>query len=64
MKNLRKLDRKNLRTITGGLTDCNVDSDCGPTGCAICTDFKGGRRVCLYFYDPSDPRGCPIIDPI
>ncbi|MEI7486065.1 bacteriocin-like protein [Chryseobacterium sp. SIMBA_038] len=63
MKNLKKLNRKNLRAITGGLTECNVDLDCGPTGCAICTDFRGGRRVCLYFYDPTNMDSCPDINP-
>lgn len=63
MKNLKKLDRQNLKSITGGIEDhCMVDLDCGPLGCAKCTDLKG-HRVCLYFYDPSDPGSCPDVNP-
>jgi hypothetical protein len=62
MRNLKKLNRQNLRAISGGITDnCVVDLDCGPTGCAVCTDLKG-HRVCLYFYDTTDPRGCLITE--
>ncbi len=60
MKNLKKLNRQNLKAISGGITDnCVVDLDCGPTGCAVCTDLKG-HRVCLYLgsYDPSNPNSC------
>ncbi|MDH6250892.1 hypothetical protein M2347_000619 [Chryseobacterium sp. H1D6B] len=63
MKNLQKLNRGNLKSINGGgVNECVVDLDCGPTGCAVCTDLKG-RRVCLYFYDPQSPLGCPDINP-
>lgn|GEM_PF-1191143 len=64
MKNLKKLNRQNLRSISGGITDnCVVDSDCGPKGCAVCTDLRG-RRVCLYLnnYDPSNPNSCLITE--
>ncbi|MGE4514443.1 MAG: hypothetical protein AB7E26_11600 [Chryseobacterium sp.] len=60
MKNLKKLTRKNLSKIQGGTGDeCTADLDCGPTGCAVCTDFRG-RKVCLYLgsYDPSNPNSC------
>ncbi|AZA77890.1 hypothetical protein EG347_10340 [Chryseobacterium sp. G0186] len=64
MKNSKKLDRANLRAIIGGMMNsCAVDTDCGPRGCAICTDLKG-RKVCLYFYpyDPSIPGSCMVLE--
>lgn len=63
MKNSKKLNRQNLRAITGGLMDsCAVDLDCGPKGCAICTDLRG-RKVCFYLYpyDPSIPGSCFVL---
>ncbi|GAA5096561.1 hypothetical protein GCM10023210_30460 [Chryseobacterium ginsengisoli] len=60
MKNLKKLNRQNLRAINGGAGDeCTVDLDCGPAGCAWCTDLKG-RKVCLV--SASYPL-CPDINP-
>lgn len=58
MKNLKKLNREDLRSLNGGLlVDCQRDLDCGPTGCAWCTDLRG-RRVCLYLHDP---EACPVL---
>jgi hypothetical protein len=60
MKNLKKLNRQNLRAINGGAGDeCAVDLDCGPAGCAWCTDLKG-RKVCIV--SASYPL-CPDINP-
>ncbi|MCW1960673.1 hypothetical protein [Chryseobacterium viscerum] len=64
MRNSKKLNRENLRAIIGGGGDtCAVDLDCGPKGCAVCTDFKG-RKVCLYLfpYDPSIPGSCMVLE--
>lgn len=64
MKNFQKLNRKSLKAISGGITDnCVVDLDCGPKGCAVCTDLKG-HRVCLYLYpyDPSRPESCMVLE--
>lgn len=64
MKNLKKLNRESLRAVMGGTMDsCAVDLDCGPKGCAVCTDLKG-RKVCLYFYpyDPSVPGSCMVLE--
>ncbi|MBL1219589.1 hypothetical protein JET18_02005 [Chryseobacterium sp. L7] len=64
MKNSKKLSRENLRSIIGGMGDsCAVDLDCGPTGCAKCTDLRG-RKVCFYLYpyDPSIPGSCPVLE--
>lgn len=52
MKNLKKLNRDDLKSLNGGsLVSCRIDLDCGPTGCAWCTDLRG-QRVCLYLVDP------------
>jgi len=61
MKNLKKLNRENLKSISGGaFTDqCQVDLDCGPIGCAWCTELRG-RKVCLYSINY--PL-CPDINP-
>ncbi|WP_410493962.1 bacteriocin-like protein [Chryseobacterium sp. T16E-39] len=62
MKNLKKLNRVNLKSIDGGgtlLDECQVDLDCGPTGCAWCTDLRG-RKVCLY--STTNPLGCPDVN--
>ncbi len=38
MKNLEKLDRQHLKTITGsGGDQCSTDLDSGQAGCAECT---------------------------
>ncbi|MDQ1160836.1 hypothetical protein QE422_001204 [Chryseobacterium sp. SORGH_AS 447] len=59
MKNLKKLNRRDLSTIKGSAGDeCSTDLDCAPAGCAACTDFKG-RKVCLYFYKPLECPGNP-----
>jgi hypothetical protein len=51
MKNLKKLNRENLKAIAGGAGDeCNVDLDCGPKGCAWCTEVRG-RKLCLRSID-------------
>lgn len=58
MKNLKKLNRENLRLINGGAVngECMVDLDCGPAGCAVCVAVPSkNRNLCLYF---SDPRAC------
>lgn len=59
MKNLKKLNRQNLKAINGGaLSDeCQIDLNCGEPGCAICTEVRG-RKVCLYF--TNDPFNCPF----
>lgn len=62
MKNLKKLDRAYLRSVNGGFAgdQCRVNLDCGPAGCAICTDFRG-HNVCLYY---NDPQKCPDLTPL
>ncbi|KQT23890.1 hypothetical protein ASG22_07645 [Chryseobacterium sp. Leaf405] len=60
MKNLKKLNRSNLKTIQEGAgDDCQIDLDCGPAGCAWCTDFKG-RKICLV---SSNYPFCQDINP-
>lgn len=64
MKNLKKLNREDLRSLIGGKMDvCAIDLDCGPKGCAVCTDLRG-RKVCLYLYpyEPSNPASCMGIE--
>lgn len=64
MRNLKKLNRQNLRALNGGMMDgCAVDLDCGPKGCAICTELRG-RKVCFYLYpyDPSIPGSCMVLE--
>ncbi len=61
MKNLKKLNRSNLKSIQGGADGaCQVDADCGPVGCAWCTEFRG-RKVCLY---SANYPLCNGIDPL
>ncbi|WP_123905731.1 hypothetical protein [Chryseobacterium sp. ERMR1:04] len=64
MKNLKKLNRENLRSINGGAlsSSCVVDLDCGPTGCAVCTTV-GTRKRCLYFFDTDISLGCQSLYP-
>lgn len=53
MKNLKKLDRQNLRAINGGTADsCQVDADCGAIGCAVCVTIRETFKTCMFVIDP------------
>lgn len=63
MENFKKLNRESLKSISGGalLNECQVDLDCGPAGCAWCTDLRG-RKVCLYLFNTPIQLGCPDVN--
>ncbi|MFC3159269.1 hypothetical protein SAMN05443633_103185 [Chryseobacterium arachidis] len=53
MKNLKKLNRQDLKVISGGTTDqCQVDADCGAVGCAVCVTIRGAFKTCMFVIDP------------